>query len=457
MITLSTILYLSTVVSGVAFAKPTLSARQTTTCSPNFNPNNPFDWNNSENLGFSDGVKSGSGLLKIQPLGLFKFTKVNSSPPSFYIQSFEDQNLAVGLRSNNSLFLTENKNEGNTKFIIECGDCGQSVNDNCFMKLADKPDLCVQVGNNAPSRGSAGDPVFVASPCRKDDSQRFNYFTREKPSKPITPPTTPSTTTPANPPTQSVCNPNFEGEGVRVANSATYWGAPKFENNADLAGDWDFNMRLEIRFEQTGSPKPYYVAKSLNGTNLAVAVRPNGNLYFVNNLDVNNARHKFTIECKAFCKSASSVAPGDLPADGCNIKSVFDNKCVQIGKGPSAGQKGDPIFVADCDGTDSQRWNFLSSPFKLTGRPVSSGTSNTKTNVAAAVGDSDSVNLDVKTLITNSYIVIGLLAGILIALVAVAIVSSRGCLKGRDSKPKYSFVAGKESEAFTSPSGRYSD
>ena len=129
------------------------------------------------------------------------------------------------------------------------------------MKLADNPNTCVQVGNNAPVRGSGGDPVFIASECRRDDSQRFNYFTREKPNTPIIPPTSPPTTPPNNTPEQKVCNPNFEFEGVRVVNSAQYWGAPKFEDNVDLVGEGAFNKRLEIRFEQTGSPKPYYVAK----------------------------------------------------------------------------------------------------------------------------------------------------------------------------------------------------
>ncbi|KAL0569820.1 hypothetical protein V5O48_012138 [Marasmius crinis-equi] len=473
MISLSTVLYLSTIVTGVAFAKPTLSNRQTQTCTPNFSTSDPFDWNNSENLGFSDGVKSGSGILKTQPLGLFKFTKVNSSPPSFYIQSFENQNLAVGLRSNNSLFLTDNKFDGNTKFIIECGDCGNSVNDNCFMKLADKPDQCVQVGKNSPLRGSDGDAVFVTAPCRRDDSQRFNYFQRPLPPTPIIPATPPQNPNPppqnpnppSNSPSQGVCNPNFEFEGVRVANSAIYWGAPSFANNVDLAGEGSFDKRLEIRFEQTGSPNPYYVAKSLNGTNLAVAVRTNGNLYFVDNLDTSNARHRFQIECKAFCRGATTVAPGDLSADGCTIKSAFDNKCVQLGNGPSAGSQGDRIFVNNCDGTDSQRFNFLTSPFKQSGRATfasSSSGAGAKGNVAAAaIGESDSVNLDVKQLIMNSYIVIGLLAGILVAMVVMGVLASKGCFKGRDSKPRYSFITGsnlKETEALTSPTrGRYSD
>ncbi|KAK1220001.1 hypothetical protein PQX77_017254, partial [Marasmius sp. AFHP31] len=144
---------------------------------------------------------------------------------------------------------------------------------------------------------------------------------------------------------------------------AVIWGAPSFDAEVDLVAINDFKERLEIRFEQTGSPNPYYVAKSLNGTNLAVAVRPEGSLFLTDNLDTNDARHKWTIECKAFCKLPSQISPGDLSADGCTIKSAFDNKCVQLGDGPTAGSKGDRIFVNECDGTDSQRFNFLTSPF----------------------------------------------------------------------------------------------
>ncbi|KAK1233142.1 hypothetical protein PQX77_003677 [Marasmius sp. AFHP31] len=81
----------------------------------------------------------------------------------------------------------------------------------------------------------------------------------------------------------------------------------------------------------------------------------------------------------------------------------------------------------------------------------------TKGNVAAAIDDSDLVDLDVKQLITNSYIVIGLLAGILITMVVVGVMSTRGALRGRDSKPRYTVVVGKDTESLTAPSMRYSD
>ncbi|KAK1219256.1 hypothetical protein PQX77_018022 [Marasmius sp. AFHP31] len=352
MISIPTLIYLATVARTVAFAKPTPSKRQITEkCTAVFTPDDAYDWSNSLGIGLSDGIQAGSGIIKVSnPKRLFKFTK----------------NLAVGLRANNSLFLTENKNDENTKFLIECTTtCDKGLNDGCFMKFAENPNRCVQVGQT----GAMGEALFVADACEQTDRQRFNYFVQQPTSTPVTSPpvtTSPPTTTtivPPTMPTAAVCNPNFESEGVRVANSAVNWGAPSFDAEVDLVAINDFDERFEIRFEQTGSPQPYYVAKSLNGTNLAVAVRPEGSLYLTDNLDTNDARHKWMIECKAGCKLPSQVSPGDLAADGCTIKSAFDSKCVQLGDGPSAGLVGDHIFVNDCDGTDSQRFNFLTSPF----------------------------------------------------------------------------------------------
>ncbi|KAK1219999.1 hypothetical protein PQX77_017252, partial [Marasmius sp. AFHP31] len=113
MISFPTLIYLATFAGTVAFAKPTPSKRQTTEkCTAVFTPDDAYDWSNSLGIGLSDGIQAGSGIIKVSnPKRLFKFTKVESSPASFYIQSFDDQNLAVGLRANNSLFLTENKND----------------------------------------------------------------------------------------------------------------------------------------------------------------------------------------------------------------------------------------------------------------------------------------------------------------------------------------------------------
>ena len=156
----------------------------------------------------------------------------------------------------------------NTKFIIECfTSCFKGLHDGCFMKLAEDPNRCVQVGENA----NIGDSLFVADVCERVDRQRFNYFsqtpptttqvptTKQVPTTTQVPPTT--TTPPSSTPSSAVCYPNFEFEGVRVANSAMYWGAPSFEADVNLEGNSVFNQRLEIRFEQTGSPTPHYVAK----------------------------------------------------------------------------------------------------------------------------------------------------------------------------------------------------
>ncbi|KAF9487742.1 hypothetical protein BDN71DRAFT_599332 [Pleurotus eryngii] len=471
-----TVLYLTSLylLSGmVVLGKPL--RRQIPSCTPGFSSDDPFDWNNSEPVGFSDGIKDGSGLIKARERGLFKFHKVaSSSPTSFSITAFEDPQLFVGLRANSSLYLT--KDQTNTRFIIDCGDCGSFVEDNCFMRLADKPDQCVQIGKG-PQRGSTGEALTVVTPCKREDSQRFNFFKR----------VTPTSTTASSPsstkapwehenghsapsqikpssvpkPTPSICNPTFDFEGVRVANSAVNWGAAAFVDNTDLIAERDFNKRLEIRFEQTGHPNPHYIAKSLNGTNLAIASRAtNDNLYFLP-IDEENNRKKFLIECASGCTGGSQVAPGGFVADGCVVKSQFNGKCVQVGSGPTAGTQGDRIFLNNCDGSDSQRFNFITSPFKTTGRNVATSDSDlappdAKVHLAGS-GEGGDLDFDLKKLIRNSYIAIGLLAGVLLVLIVLgAMALARGCGKGRDSKPRYAAVSRKgDTDIFVAP--RYSD
>ncbi|KDQ24733.1 hypothetical protein PLEOSDRAFT_1085824 [Pleurotus ostreatus PC15] len=486
MLSVSAVLYLTSILSGVTLATPSANRRDShEICTPNFEADAPYDWNNSEAVGLLNGVAVGSALIKRSPAAFFKFTKISSTPPSFTVHAFDNPELAVGLSSNKSLTLTSSHGDeyADTKFLIECTFCGSAVQDNCFMKLAEYPDHCVQVGNakdaaGNPTRGGSGDPLFVTSPCRKDDSQRFNYFKKDLPPSPP-----PTLETPSTPPSgQVVCNPNFEFEGVRVANSAVNWGAPAFVDNTDLLAESDFNKRLEIRFEQTGHPNPYYIAKSLNGSNLVVATRAvNDNLYFIPADEQNEyvpsrvssltspntvvvvSRTKFLIECVSGCQGAGQVPPGSLSADGCTIKSQFNGKCVQIGNGPQAGSNGDRIFLNNCDATDSQRFNFITSPFKRTGIDVNfnsdvAPSSDVKVHLAGNE-DGGELDVDLKELIRNSYIALGLLAGVLVGMIVFGVMMlARGCMKGRDSKPRYTVVAGKNDvEAFTAPSGRYSD
>ncbi|KAK1225457.1 hypothetical protein PQX77_011606 [Marasmius sp. AFHP31] len=235
----------------------------------------------------------------------------------------------------------------------------------------------------------------------------------------------------SNSPPEGVCYPNFEFERVRVANSGINWGAPSFLESVDLAAEGSFDKRLLIRFEQAGSPRPQYVAN----------------------------RHEFIIECKAFCKSATANPPGKLSADGCIVKSAYDNKCVQMGRGPSAGNQGDRIFVNICDGTDSQRFNFITSPFKTSSRATTAKSNIDLAAVGGTRGSDTSTESAMKQVIVNSYIVIGLLGGILLALIVLAIMNARD--KGPRSPPRYSFITGsglKETQALTSPiKRRHSD
>lgn len=150
------------------------------------------------------------------------------------------------------------------------------MGDGCFIQLASNLEFCVQNGDRNGSAGARGDPLNIRQ-CVKNDGQRFNFFVDEPiptTSAPVTTQSistthswhdstpTSSTPTPAAPsPSASVCHPNFEFAGVTVANSAVSWGAPQFDAGVGLIANGNFNQRMEVRFEQTGSPSPSYVAK----------------------------------------------------------------------------------------------------------------------------------------------------------------------------------------------------
>lgn len=76
-----TVLYLTSIylLSGMVVLGKPLQQRSLPSCAPGFSSDDPFDWNNSEPVGFSDGVTDGSGLIKARERGLFKFHKVTSS------------------------------------------------------------------------------------------------------------------------------------------------------------------------------------------------------------------------------------------------------------------------------------------------------------------------------------------------------------------------------------------
>ncbi|CAL1707218.1 unnamed protein product [Somion occarium] len=213
----------------------------------------------------------------------------------------------------------------------------------------------------------------------------------------------------------------------------SHGGTKSFKQGTDLTADDDFNKRLEIRFEQTGSPNPYYVAKSLNGTNLAVSVKDDGGL-FLSQQDDRDVRQRFTIDCVSGCPGGG-IGGGGLAADGCTIRSAFKSECVQVGNGSGAGKTGDRVFTTLCSGTDSQRFNFLTSPFAPSTLAVS-GAVDSKLSSGSTLGD-------LNTLLRNSYIAIGLLIAVLIGLIVVALVMlSRGCLKG-SGKGRYESVSTK--------------
>ena len=93
----------------------------------------------------------------------------------------------------------------------------------------------------------------------KNDSQRFNFFPIKEKDLPTPKPHLQPSSPPA--PELAVCHPNFEGAGVTVVNGNVSWGVPTFSRGVDLVATGETETPLVIRFEQTGSPRPFYIGK----------------------------------------------------------------------------------------------------------------------------------------------------------------------------------------------------
>ncbi|KAL0951956.1 hypothetical protein HGRIS_008607 [Hohenbuehelia grisea] len=467
-----------------------------TTCRPDFQGVGVRVANSATFFGapaFTDGSKLAGVDSKNAMQILFE-----RSNDRYFAKSLNGTNLSVDAASGELTLNPSNPNQSSfnpTQFyLIECvSGCkpgltlgsGGFIGDGCRIRSASNDKLCVQVGNRE-GPGQDGDRI-VLRPCANFQSQRWNLITSAfrpdppaasspswphqsatpsapswphqsaKPSAPSWPHQSGSPTLPGAAPSASVCNPNFENVGVRVANSATNWGARRFVTNEDLVTDGVFDTRLEVVFQQTGFPAVSYVAKSLNGTNLIVGARANGLLYLLTESAESSARQRWLIECIGGCPGGNRAAGGGLAADNCRIKFQATGQCVQI----SSRNPGDTITLQSCNGQDNQRFNFQTSPFtaRISDGPETLASS---AKPKAHLSDTDLGDLsigDLKKLMANGYIVIGLLAGVLLALVALAVILlSRGCLKGRAGrgKPKYSTVARGDIEVFDTQK-RYSD
>ena len=93
----------------------------------------------------------------------------------------------------------------------------------------------------------------------RNDSQRFNFFPIEERDLPTPDPHSQPSSPPV--PELAVCHPNFEGAGVTVVNGNVSWGVSTFSQGVDLVAKVETETSLVIRFEQTGSPKPFYIGK----------------------------------------------------------------------------------------------------------------------------------------------------------------------------------------------------
>ena len=144
-----------------------------------------------------------------------------------------------------------------------------------------------------------------------------------------------------------------------------------------------------------------------------------------------NSYQQFEIDCFSGCPGGN-IGGGGLAADGCKIRSAYTTWCVQAGSAQSAGREGDPIFTNLCATQDSQRFNFLVSPFNPVGRGAGQN-GDSVLSVSGAVSDSDSDGESkLSTLIRNSYIMIGLLAIVLIMLLLTTLIAiAKGMFKGK--------------------------
>ena len=58
-----------------------------------------------------------------------------------------------------------------------------------------------------------------------------------------------------------VCHPNFEFDGVSIESGDVAWGVHSAVNGAELVAVGVKNSPMVVRFEQTGSPVPFYLGK----------------------------------------------------------------------------------------------------------------------------------------------------------------------------------------------------
>lgn len=160
----------------------------------------------------------------------------------------------------------------------------------------------------------------------------------------------------------AACSPNFEGVSVSVTNSAREWQPAKpVVSGADVLSPIIGSdgrpglVTTDFRFEQIGQPDqpPLYIIKPVEDNNLVVNFDADGTLS-LKPFSQTDSNQNWNVVCD-FCGTDASNFSGQF-SFGCNITSAVTGQCVQIDE-----DKTKPMFLAGCNGEDSQNFDFWTS------------------------------------------------------------------------------------------------
>ncbi|KAH8830013.1 hypothetical protein DL96DRAFT_1591264 [Flagelloscypha sp. PMI_526] len=148
---------------------------------------------------------------------------------------------------------------------------------------------------------------------------------------------------------QQTCSPPFTvDKKTTIANSAVRIAAPVVAaGNLVRAGDI---------FDWSFEPKDsFFLIHPASDPSLSLQGDPfNGEAMSIVASEPYNFKQQFRVTCSSGCSPDQFFF-----GDGCVITAVGDTtKCLQLGPGPTAANRGDTAVFKQCDGSDSQRFNF---------------------------------------------------------------------------------------------------
>ncbi|KAF8885183.1 hypothetical protein BD779DRAFT_1534525 [Infundibulicybe gibba] len=108
-------------------------------------------------------------------------------------------------------------------------------------------------------------------------------------------------------------------------------------------------QNADFRFEQVGSPSASYIIKEIDNNELVVGL--SNQFLKLAAISAADLTQQWNVVCDT-CETGISQKKG-LVATGCNITSITNNLCVQIGV-----EARDAMFLAGCDNSDSQNFDF---------------------------------------------------------------------------------------------------